>query len=97
VKMQQAGKDLAYAVVICKVWRLAMALTLLVVPSCVYKWSINPISNPKPRLWSRIVVTVFLHFFLYFCLYSLLLFRIIPSVVSCLLKQLCSPLSLANF
>jgi hypothetical protein len=26
VKTQQAGKDLACAVVICKVWRLAMAL-----------------------------------------------------------------------
>jgi hypothetical protein len=26
VKPQQAGKDLAYAVVICKVWTLAMAL-----------------------------------------------------------------------
>jgi hypothetical protein len=32
-------------VVICKVWRLAMALKLLAVPSDVYKWSINPFTN----------------------------------------------------
>jgi hypothetical protein len=50
VKTQLAGKDFAGAVVICEVWRLAMALQLFVVPSRVYKWSINPISNPKPRL-----------------------------------------------
>jgi hypothetical protein len=34
----QAGKDLAYAPVICKVWRLEMALLLPVVT--IYKWSI---------------------------------------------------------
>jgi hypothetical protein len=50
VKTKQAGKDLACAVVIYKVRRLTMALELLVVQSYVYKWSINPISNPKPRL-----------------------------------------------
>jgi hypothetical protein len=47
VKTHQDGKDLAYVVVICKVWSLTVALELLVVPSCVYKLSINPISNPK--------------------------------------------------
>jgi hypothetical protein len=35
------------APVICKAWRLAIALQLLVVPSCVYKWSINPFTNPS--------------------------------------------------
>jgi hypothetical protein len=45
VKTQQAGKYLACAVVICRVWRLAMAL-----PSFVHKLSINP----KPRLESLI-------------------------------------------
>jgi hypothetical protein len=44
VKTQQAGKDLACAVVICESWRLAVAL---VVPNHVYKWSINPLSNPR--------------------------------------------------
>jgi hypothetical protein len=48
VKTQQAGKGLAGAVVIFKVCRLAMALKLLVIPSCVYKWSINPFTNPNP-------------------------------------------------
>jgi hypothetical protein len=47
VKTQQAGKGLAGAVVICIVWRLAVALELLVVPSRVVKWSISPTSNPK--------------------------------------------------
>jgi hypothetical protein len=45
MKTQQAAKYLAYAVMICKFWRLDMALQLLLVPSCVYKLSINPISN----------------------------------------------------
>jgi hypothetical protein len=38
----QAAKGLAGAVVICELWRSAIALELLVVPSGVYKWSINP-------------------------------------------------------
>jgi hypothetical protein len=33
VKTQKAGKDLAGAVMICELWRLAVALLLLVVPS----------------------------------------------------------------
>jgi uncharacterized protein YggT (Ycf19 family) len=37
VKTQQAGKALAGAVVIYDVWRLAIALYLLVVPCCVKK------------------------------------------------------------
>jgi hypothetical protein len=32
----------------CRVWRLAVALYLLVVQSRVYKWSINPFTNPNP-------------------------------------------------
>jgi hypothetical protein len=46
VKTQQAGKDFACAVVICKVWKPAVALQLLVVPSSVYEWSIHPIQIP---------------------------------------------------
>jgi hypothetical protein len=38
VKTERAVEDLACAVVICKVWRIAAALCLLVVPSCVFKW-----------------------------------------------------------
>jgi hypothetical protein len=34
--------------VICKVWRSAIVLQLLLVSSGVYKWSINPFSNPNP-------------------------------------------------
>jgi hypothetical protein len=49
VKTQQAGKDLAGAMVICKAWRLAMTLQLLVVPNRFVKWLTNPISNPKRR------------------------------------------------
>jgi hypothetical protein len=45
VKTQQARKGLAFPVVICELWRLAIALYLLVVPSRVYKWSINPFTN----------------------------------------------------
>jgi hypothetical protein len=44
VKTQQAGKCLEGAMVICELWRLAMVLQLLVVPSGVYKWSINTIA-----------------------------------------------------
>jgi hypothetical protein len=46
LKTQQAGKGLADAVVICKVWILAIALYLLVVTSGVYKLSINLFINP---------------------------------------------------
>jgi hypothetical protein len=48
VKTLRAGKDLTCAAVICKVWELAMALKLSVITSCVLKWSINSISDPKP-------------------------------------------------
>jgi hypothetical protein len=37
-KKQQGGKGLAGAVMICELWRLAVALQLLAVPSRVYKW-----------------------------------------------------------
>jgi hypothetical protein len=37
VKTQQTGKSLAGAVVFCELWRLAVALSLLVVPNRVYK------------------------------------------------------------
>jgi hypothetical protein len=49
VKTLQAGKDLVCAVVICKVWRSAMALYLSIVTSRVLKWPINLTSKPKPR------------------------------------------------
>jgi hypothetical protein len=48
VKTQQAGKRLAVAAVICELLRLAVALQLFLVPSRVYKWSINPLPNPNP-------------------------------------------------
>jgi hypothetical protein len=41
-------KGLAGALAISKVWRLVIALYLLVVPSGVYKWSINPFTKPNP-------------------------------------------------
>jgi hypothetical protein len=44
------------ALVICKVWRSAMALQLIVITSCVLKLSINSISNPKPRLESHSIL-----------------------------------------
>jgi hypothetical protein len=44
-------KDLAYAVVICKVWRSAMA---------VLKWLISPNSNPKNVLSSPIIVAIYI-------------------------------------
>jgi hypothetical protein len=47
VKALQVGEDLVCALVICKVWKLPMALELSVTTSRVLKWSINPISNPK--------------------------------------------------
>jgi hypothetical protein len=48
VKTQQSAKGLACAVVSFTVWRLAVALQLLVLTSPVYKWSINPFTNPNP-------------------------------------------------
>jgi hypothetical protein len=48
VKDTAAWRDFACAVVICKVWRLAMVLKLLVVSNSVLKWSIIGISNPNP-------------------------------------------------
>jgi hypothetical protein len=53
LKTQQAGKGLVGDVVICKVWRLAIALQLLVDPDGVYKRSINPIHQSKLRLYSH--------------------------------------------
>jgi hypothetical protein len=50
LKTQQVVKVLAGSVVICELWRLVVRLKLLVVPSSMYKWSINLISNPKRRL-----------------------------------------------
>jgi hypothetical protein len=43
-----AGKHLAGAMVICELWRLVVALWLLVVPSGVYTWSVNSFTNPDP-------------------------------------------------
>jgi hypothetical protein len=48
VKTQKAGKVLANAVVICELWRSAIVLYLVAVPSGMYKWSINPFTNPYP-------------------------------------------------
>jgi hypothetical protein len=50
VKTQQAGEGLTDAVLICKVWRLSMALNYLQFRVTVSKGPINPISNKKPRL-----------------------------------------------
>jgi hypothetical protein len=44
--------------VVCEVWMLVMALQLSVFISCVLKWSVNPVFNPKPRRESPIHVTV---------------------------------------
>jgi hypothetical protein len=60
LKTQQAGKYLECAVVICKVWRLAMVLHLSVVPSCVYKWSINPISDKITAAISTLLLVIIL-------------------------------------
>jgi hypothetical protein len=57
LKTQLAGKSLASAVVICELWRLAVALQLLVVPSRVYKWLIDPFTNPNPIYSLYIYVT----------------------------------------
>jgi hypothetical protein len=54
VKILRAGTDLVCALVNCKLWKLATAPQLSVVTSRVLKWSINPISNPKPRRESLI-------------------------------------------
>jgi hypothetical protein len=48
VKTQQAGNGLAGVVMICELWRSPMALWLLIVPSRVYKWSINTFTNRNP-------------------------------------------------
>jgi hypothetical protein len=48
LKTQQAGTSLAGAAVICKMWRLAIALQLPVVPSGVCKWSIHLFADPNP-------------------------------------------------
>jgi hypothetical protein len=37
---------------------LVRLFQLLIITSCVYKWSINPISNPKPHRESLIHVTI---------------------------------------
>jgi hypothetical protein len=55
VETLRNGKDLVCTVVICKVWKLAMVLQLSVVASCVLKWSLDSISNPKPRTESLIL------------------------------------------
>jgi hypothetical protein len=39
---------LAGAVVVCELWRLVVALWLLVFSSRVHKWSINAFTNPNP-------------------------------------------------
>jgi hypothetical protein len=44
----RAVEDLMFAAVICEVCRSAIALCLLVVPSAMYKWSINPFTSPYP-------------------------------------------------
>jgi hypothetical protein len=41
-------KQLVETSVICKVWRLAMALCLSEVIICVLKWSVNQVINPNP-------------------------------------------------
>jgi hypothetical protein len=41
-------KRLSGCCVISKLWRLAMALYLLVLTSGMYKWSINLFTNPNP-------------------------------------------------
>jgi hypothetical protein len=42
------GEDLVRAAMNCRMYKLAIALELLAVMRCVYKWSINPITNPNP-------------------------------------------------
>jgi hypothetical protein len=70
VRTQQAGKGVESAVVISKVWGLGVALWLLVLPSRVYKRSIDPFTNRNPvyshslnrnnSLWFCVVVLSFL-------------------------------------
>jgi hypothetical protein len=48
MKLQHAGKSLTGAVVIFELCRLALALKLFVVPSDVYKCTIDPVTNPNP-------------------------------------------------
>jgi RsiW-degrading membrane proteinase PrsW (M82 family) len=50
VKTQQAAKWLADAVVICELWRLVVVLSLLVVSSRAYMWSINTFTKTKPHI-----------------------------------------------
>jgi hypothetical protein len=52
------GKGLASAVMICELWRLAVMLQLLAVPSRVHKWSINPFTHPYP-VDSDNIVTIY--------------------------------------
>jgi hypothetical protein len=49
MKIEESGKRLAGAVVICTFWRLAVVLSLLVVPSCLYVFNKprSPIHNPS--------------------------------------------------
>jgi hypothetical protein len=53
VRTQQAGNGLADAVVIYELWRFAVTL---VVPSGMYKWSVNPLPIQPPS--TRIVTSV---------------------------------------
>jgi hypothetical protein len=55
VKTRYTGKGLVGAVVVYKLYRLAMELQLHVAPRCVDKWSVNPASNPKPRRESHCI------------------------------------------
>jgi predicted cobalt transporter CbtA len=48
MKKWQTEKGLADVVVISELWRLVVALYLLVVPSRVYQWSLNSFTNPNP-------------------------------------------------
>jgi hypothetical protein len=54
MKTQQAGKDLACAVVVFKVWRLA---TVLIILSSV-KWSIKSIFNPKSLILRENIIKI---------------------------------------
>jgi hypothetical protein len=59
VEIMQAGEELSLAAVICKVWRLAMALQLSVVMSYMYKCSVNPFTNPNPVYSHIYYVTIY--------------------------------------
>jgi hypothetical protein len=69
-------KDLAGSVVICELWRLAI---VLVVPSGVYKWSVNPFTNPNPVYNHPLSVTTCTSMYFFFFVSSLCL-RFIPSL-----------------